>query len=370
MEEFYACPDNHLKFWTPGHGSPRRSQACPHMLALPAQCVAFCVSHRQTPADLYKHVNHLLESSPIDPAAYNLIMDWCSVASQAGTGTNTSSSVLSFTMPAILGTTDHLHEWAHKRLAITLGPKTTKPGQTENSQTLNGTSQRQGPQREAVDVTMLAQVTTAVVAAIRAGEGQQMEHRFLLCSLVIKHTPIWEYFKTTKDVDAQRTQLLETMRGWARDHDVQINRSLYFDKSTLDDIARLDFCPGTPTAFLSTAEQGISLLICRPCTGNETADIRSHEQAIKVTSSNHTLAKALLLSKRDPRQPAATYHELKFDLGTFCALLGALFGNTSNYFENCYSLWTMLDSESVFANANYFTALIYRQITWAVINDS
>jgi hypothetical protein len=30
----------------------------------------------------------------------------------------------------------------------------------------------------------------------------------------------------------------------------------------------------------------------------------------------------------------------------------------------------MLDSESVFANANYFTPLICWQITWATINDS
>jgi hypothetical protein len=112
------------------------------------------------------------------------------------------------------------------------------------------------------------------------------------------------------------------------------------------------------------------MLVCRPRTGNETADIRSREQAIQLTSKNHTLAEALLLGKKDPRQPATNYHELKLDVGTFCAFLWTLFGETCDYFENCYALFTMLDSESVFANASYFTPLICRQITWATINDS
>jgi len=86
----------------------------------------------------------------------------------------------------------------------------------------------------------------------------------------------------------------------------------------MDDIVRMEFCPGTPTAYLSTAEQGISILICCPRSGNETADIRSKEQAIKATAQNHTLVDALLLGKKDPCPPAVNYHELKLDLGTFC----------------------------------------------------
>jgi hypothetical protein len=148
---------------------------------------------------------------------------------------------------------------------------------------------------------MVMQVTAAVVAALRAGEAHQSQttdsakssdeqkpySEFQVAKLkgfsCVRNEenlqPIWDYFRSTKDVDAQRTKLLQEMRAWARTHDVQINRSLYFDKSTMDDITKLEFCPGTPTAYLSTAEQGISILVCRPRTGNETADIRSREQA-------------------------------------------------------------------------------------------
>ena len=100
---------------------------------------------------------------------------------------------------------------------------------------------------------------------------------------------------------------------------MQINRGIYFDKSTMEDIVRMEFCLGMPTAYLFTAEQGISILICCPWVGIETVDIRSKEQAIRATAKNHTLAEALLLGKKDPHPPATNYHELKLDLGTFCA---------------------------------------------------
>jgi hypothetical protein len=163
---------------------------------------------------------------------------------------------------------------------------------------------------------------------------------------------------------------MEEMRLWARSHDVQLNRSVYFAKATMDDIAKMEFGLGTPTAYLNTAEQGISILTCRPRLGNEAADLRSREQAVDSTPRNHTLAEALLLGKRDPRPPASTFHELKLDLGTFCALLWVLFGEKCDFFDNCYALFTMLDSESVTANAHNFTPTICRQITWAILNNS
>jgi hypothetical protein len=395
MVEYYQSVEHRLAYWAPEPDTPRVRRACPRMLALIPSCVKFCAEQRRTPVELYQYTLGVMEGSTVDPAAFDLILDWCGMASQAGTGTNSSSSVLSFATPAIFGTTDHLQEWAHRRLELTLGKRPETAVQERQDRERNAASGTlQGTQPTGVDVAMLAQVTAAVVAAIRAEDkgrpaddsnnlgttkGEDRPYsEFQLAKLkgfcCVRSTsnlpPIWEYFKTTKDVDAHRIQLMESMKEWARLKDVQINRGLYFDKATMEDIVKMEFCPGTPTAYLSTAEQGISLLVCRPRTGNETADIRSREQAIQLTSKNHTLAEALLLGKKDPRQPATNYHELKLDVGTFCAFLWTLFGEACDYFENCYALFTMLDSESVFANATYFTPLICRQITWATINDS
>lgn len=72
------------------------------------------------------------------------------------------------------------------------------------------------------------------------------------------------------------------MKEWAKWNDVQLNRGIYFDQATMDDIICLEFCPGKPTTYLNTVEHGISLLIFWPHSGIETADIWSHKQAIEV----------------------------------------------------------------------------------------
>jgi hypothetical protein len=246
-----------------------------------------------------------------------------------------------------------------------------------------------------MDVNMLAQVTAAVMAAVRASNGQDgmpadtrgmgqstedprtfSEYQLaklkgFCCIRTNAGLPeIWDYFKSTKEVDTKRTQLVEDMKKWATANEVQMNPGIYFNKTCMDDIVKMDFCPGTPTAYLSTAEQGISILMCRPRLGNETDNIHSKEQAALLTARNHTLANALHLGRRDPRPPAKTYHELKLDLGTFCALLAVFFGKKCDFFDNCFALFCMLDSDYVFANAHNFSPLMCRQITWAIINDS
>jgi hypothetical protein len=395
MAMFYAAPDNAGQWWTPEPTARTEKVACPRMLALPPDCVVFCAQARRTPAELLGHVTQKIQMAAMDPRDFQLVLDWCCMAAQPGTGTNAASSMLAFATPAILGTSEHFHSWAHARLLATLGPIVTEAQGERQANTIPGgtttpTGNAQGP----VDVGLIAQVTAAVVAALRAegqassgesdnrtaktGEAAKPYSEYQLAKLkgyscVRSESllqPIWTYFKENKEVDAQRTQLMEEMRQWARRNDVQINRSIYFEKATMDDITKMDFGPGTPTAHLHTAEQGISILTCRPRNGSEAADLRTKEQAVNSTHKNHTLAEALLLGKRDPRPPASTFHELKLDVGTFCALLWVLFGDKCDFYDNCYALFTMLDSESVTANGPNFTPTICRQITWAILNDS
>jgi hypothetical protein len=168
--------------------------------------------------------------------------------------------------------------------------------------------------------------------------------------------PIWDYLRTTKDVDAHRTKLLECMGQWAREHEISITRGLYFEKSTMDEITKLEFNPGSATAYFATAEKGISILIVRPRKGHETANLRSKEQAMQLTERNYALTDALGLSCKDPRPPASTYLEL--------------FREHCNYFQNLFALWHMLNSEQVYATSDCFGPQMVCQITWAIIEDS
>jgi hypothetical protein len=62
--------------------------------------------------------------------------------------------------------------------------------------------------------------------------------------------PIWDFFKTTKEVDAHRSKLMDEMATWVKKNEVTINRGLYFDKAAMGDIVKLDFTPGTAIQHL------------------------------------------------------------------------------------------------------------------------
>jgi hypothetical protein len=228
------------------------------MLALSSDCVLFCLEKRHTPLDLYHHVSQVLSDSQMDPDAYRLVFDWCCMAAQPGTDTNSASSMISFATPAVLGMSGHLHTWAHNKLQSTLGsPHGSNEPPPDQGTGDRGTAGSASGEHRTMDVNIITQVTAAVVAALRAeqqngtqtskaraegrtAETQKSYSEFQLAKLKgfscvrteSSLQPIWQYFKSTKEVDTQRTQLLEEMRQWARMNDIQIHQSVYFDKPT------------------------------------------------------------------------------------------------------------------------------------------
>ena len=56
MVMFYQIEANRTKFWTPEANMPTARHVCPRMLALPPDCVLFCVTQRRTPAELLNHI--------------------------------------------------------------------------------------------------------------------------------------------------------------------------------------------------------------------------------------------------------------------------------------------------------------------------
>jgi hypothetical protein len=57
-------------------------------------------------------------------------------------------------------------------------------------------------------------------------------------------------------MDAQRTKLLEEMGVWARANGITLTRAIYFEKSMMDEIAKLKFIPGAATAYFEMLRKG------------------------------------------------------------------------------------------------------------------
>ena len=77
--------------------------------------------------------------------------------------------------------------------------------------------------------------------------------------------PIWALFQHTKHLDTHRDNIKQKMVTWAEAQQchVSINRGLYISNASLREILALKFNPGGAAAEVGTADQGISILMCR-----------------------------------------------------------------------------------------------------------
>jgi hypothetical protein len=135
----------------------------------------------------------------------------------------------------------------------------------------------------------------------------------------------------------------------------------------IKDILALRFNPGGPTAEIATADQGLSILVCRPLTAEGKAAIRRKE-LLDATSKRKTVTEAELeMATALPLVFPDTFNELHVCIGTYCALLHTLFGERCVFFKHCYTLWTTMNGEAVYDHRHLFTVIFCRQILWAII---
>ena len=83
--------------------------------------------------------------------------------------------------------------------------------------------------------------------------------------------PIWAFFQSTKNNEAQRLEITATMEDWALEHRVDIVRDLTISDKTLTAIVKMQFNPAGcgGAAFYSSLDRGLTILACRPFEGEE-----------------------------------------------------------------------------------------------------
>ena len=159
---------------------------------------------------------------------------------------------------------------------------------------------------------------------------------------------MWAIFQTTKNIDVHRRHLQFNMTNWARAQGVEIDRGIYFEQKSVEDIVNLRFNPGQGVAHFKSAERGLSLLICQTCTPEEIEQVRDKEAAEQLTQATRVLEEALKLQRGDPQAPASNYFELKLNITTYCVLLHTLFGDKCRYYAALMRIRTCLDSPGVY----------------------
>jgi hypothetical protein len=145
--------------------------------------------------------------------------------------------------------------------------------------------------------------------------------------------------------------------------------TIFFEQKTIEDIINLRFNPGEGIAQYHTCERGVSILVCRPRRIAGTECLRDHKHATGATRGTCTLKEASNLTTSKPRLPASTFHDVRPNVGTFCAFVHVLFGSKCKYYSKLMNVKQIFDDSSTQTIQDAFNVNVCRRIMWAIVCD-
>ncbi len=96
---------------------------------------------------------------------------------------------------------------------------------------------------------------------------------------------------------------------------------------------------------------------------------REYEEVAESTRHTCSLDDLLKRNRGKTVQPAATYTDLKLNIGKYCGLLWTIFGDHCNYYKELLKIYRILDREECFTIRNAYTREICARITWAIVDE-
>lgn len=410
LEQYYANPANaRLLYHDDAAGG--ENTTVPRMVYLPPPFLVYCLEDQRTPFQLHQFVAKYAtrDGSDVTIKHCELLMDWCFLASHRAAASSPTTSTLAIALAAAPSDDDDFLRWLYKIDCTaqsaqgyndpSLPPPPHPPATAQSLPTALHAPASGGPPPPDVWAQMAKSISSSFATAAAAlkpapadvseadyERGGVFYDKFQLAVLQgFAHAPtlagvpvIWVWFQYSKTMETHKDNLRRKMSEWAtspaREVQVPIERGLYIPDSTMKEILSLNFNPGGILAEADSADLGLSLLICRARTTAAKAAIRKYEKALEQSKKNRSMAEAQAVQVAhvayDVGALPDNYHELLRCIGTYCAMLHALFGDKCVFYRHCYALWTAMNSDLVYEQRDGFTALYCRQIVWAVLMDS
>ena len=366
----------------------------PHILAIPLIAVKLFDLHKKgkMPHECLDILISHLEANNESGDEWRLIRDWLITAAYCEAKKRKKSSVVSIDIEGVTCDDDEVREWIKNRLDETIGPRRKQPP----PQTMPPLHTMATPfainQPPPQSTGLAADIGRAIGLALRttsvpSGQAHTAkndtdvvrpytkdEYGLLMafCDVIrARDIPmIWRHFAASKvkQVEIHRRQLQKQMEEWGHNYRTEID-NIFFEQKTLEDIINLRFNPGEGIAQYRTCERGISILVCRPRGIAETERLRDIEYATEATRGTRTFKEASTLTTTKPRLPASTFHEVRRNIGTFCAFIHALFGSKCEYYLKLMDLKRIFDDSSTQTIKDAFNINVCRRIIWAIVCD-
>jgi hypothetical protein len=308
---------------------------------------------------------------------WDLILSWCILAAQQDTNGN---SFLGLPVDAITeGGDKYFAKWINQQLDTTFRPCPSL-GIPRNVGMWGGANPHEAMQ---VSAMMATEVRKGVALGLQAmgqlqrdpsqlgGGGYKADTKGYTKDDIVAlmgftgvynghNLPnIWELFNATN-----HCHLFARMKQWAYDCRIQIDTSIYLEQETIKAIVELQFNPGEGVAHLTSASKGLSILVCRAHTTQETERICKQEQALSATEKTRQLEDLLCFCKGTTQAPADDFWELKMNVATLMSLVWVLFGSNCNYYKSLRQIHKTLKLKEVYMLKLKFSVSIYVDIRY------
>jgi hypothetical protein len=372
FKDQFAVKASRNNLWTPVAGEDTSGATqVPHLLAIPNILVDLLCTQGTAimPHEVLMTVDDFIGSSPhFAGPQWECIWKWCLVAGQSGA--NRKSKVFLETSPITIDDND-FDRWVRNHLDISLGPRPRGSPQATA-----------GPAGDAVmDYSALSRMLAMTIgttmihnqAVAPQGGGQGLlgnktalstGKRFNLDQIAklkeacginnVQQIPaIWSVIQATKgkSFNSYRAHLAKSVDAWCCSHHIDRDKSIFLKAKFFEDLVALRFNPGGPVAQYQLVVQGMSMLACHSLTASGAEYCRDYKEAAASTINTHSLDDLLKWNHGKTVAPAATYMDLKLNIGTCCGLLWTIFGDDCDYYKELLKIYHTLDCKECFFNS-------------------
>ena len=123
----------------------------------------------------------------------------------------------------------------------------------------------------------------------------------------------------------------------------------------LKDVCRVYNAQHIPAILFHLVAWGMSMLACCLVTAAEAEQSHEYKEATASTKHTQSIDDLLKRNRGHTVWPAANYMDLKFNIGTYCGLLWALFGDHCDYYHELLKIYHILDQEECFTICTAYT---------------
>ena len=333
--------------------------------------VMYSKGKRYTPYDVNEIImTEFADDAGVVPVYWEKIATWCLMAQQTD---EICVDVLAITEPD-----RDFSRWLSARIASTLGYKYGESvggkGTTGDEHKALATAVGQGVAR-----VMLQQGTSLSGRGVmhrNSGDKESKEvydkdDKATLMGFCHVHKfrdvpNVWMRI-LNKRPETARKIVMELMAEAAFNKRFTIEQTFFIEEKNMKDMQKLRFNVG-PVATYSSANDGLTPLICRVRSAAEQAFLVKKEAAMEETVKTRTLEQALEKPKYGPKFPG-NFHDLKTMVDTFTIMIWVLFGEWSPLYTQLRQVSDLLGERQVQMVARAYSKASCYRIMWSIYEE-